>query len=106
MREVTYRPRPSAAGVSFLLYTTGMSKGDPVPPPPDDAPKPGEVFKHYKGDSYRVVSLALHSNDDEWMVVYEPLYENPAAPLFTRPLREWGETVERDGEKMPRFAKQ
>jgi hypothetical protein len=78
----------------------------PVPEVPASAPKVGEVYKHYKGDPYKVVSLALHANDEEWMVVYEPLYENPAAPLFTRPLREWGEQVEWQGQTVERFSKQ
>lgn len=78
-------------------------KGNTVPLP-DDAPKVGAVYKHYKGDPYKVIALALHSNDDEWMVVYEPLYENADAPLFTRLLREWGEIVEWQGEKVMRFA--
>lgn len=69
---------------------------------PKDAPQAGEVYRHYKGERYRVVSMALHSNDDEWMVVYEPLYECPY-PLFTRPLREWGEEVEQGGKKLKRF---
>lgn len=60
---------------------------------PADAPKIGETFKHYKGDSYEVVALALHSNDEEWMVVYKPLYETPDALMFTRPLREWREVI-------------
>lgn len=72
-------------------------------PLPENAPKEGEVYKHYKGDSYRVKALALHSNDDEWMVVYEPLYENSDAPLFTRPLREWNEDVLWNGQKVKRF---
>lgn len=70
---------------------------------PDDAPLPGQEFRHYKGDHYLVKTIALHSNDDEWMVIYEPLYENPAAPLFTRPLREWREVVEWKGEHVERF---
>lgn len=82
-----------------------MSKGDPVPPVPADAPKAGEVYRHYKGDQYKIVSLALHSNDEEWMVVYEPMYENPAAPFFTRPLREWREVVEWQGNQVERFSK-
>jgi hypothetical protein len=80
-----------------------MSKGDPVPPLPSDAPKAGEIYKHYKGDNYKVVLLAEHSNDNEWMVVYEALYENPDAPYFTRPLREWGEMVEWEGKTVKRF---
>jgi hypothetical protein len=67
-------------------------KGNIVPLP-GDAPKIGETYKHYKGDHYEVVALALHSNDEEWMVVYKPLYKSPDADLFTRPLREWRQKV-------------
>ncbi len=74
-----------------------------IVPLPMDAPQIGEVYRHYKGDSYRVKLLVLHSNDDEWMVVYEPLYENPDAPYFTRPLREWQEAVQREGKMVARF---
>ncbi|MBC7836931.1 DUF1653 domain-containing protein [Acetobacteraceae bacterium] len=80
-----------------------MTKGAPVPPIPDDAPRAGEVYKHYKGDTYKVVGLALHSNEDVWMVVYEPMHENPDAALFTRPLKDWREVVEWKGEKVERF---
>ena len=82
-----------------------MAKGDSVPAIPDHAPQKGEVYRHYKGDSYRIITLALHSNDDEWKVVYEPLYENPAANLFTRPLKEWREVVEWQGVQRVRFEK-
>lgn len=83
-----------------------MTKGVPVPPLPANAPQPGEHYRHYKGDLYRIVLLAEHSNDDEWMVVYEPLYPNPDAPYFTRPLREWHEEVEWEGKKTGRFMKE
>lgn len=75
-------------------------------PLPADAPKPGDRYRHFKGDLYRVVLLAEHSNDDEWLVVYEPLYESPDAPYFARPLREWNEIVERDGVRHVRFARE
>jgi len=82
-----------------------MSKGN-ILPIPVDAPKTGEIYAHYKtGDKYRVIDIALHSNDDEWMVVYEPMYENPAAKLFTRPCKEWREVVEWQGQKVERFVK-
>lgn len=83
-----------------------MTRGVPVPPLPDDAPQPGEIYRHYKGDLYRVVLLAEHSNDDEWMVVYEPMYENPDAPFFTRPLREWNEKVIWEGRETTRFTRE
>ena len=78
----------------------------PVPEIPAGTPRAGEVYAHYKGDLYRVVGIALHANDEEWMVVYEPMYANPAAKLFTRPLHEWGEVVEWQGEQKLRFTKQ
>ncbi len=77
-------------------------KGNIVPLP-ENAPKGGEEYRHYKGDLYKVKLLALHSNDEEWMVVYEPMYENPDAPYFTRPLREWTEMVEWEGKAVRRF---
>ena len=79
-------------------------KGHIIPLPPD-APEKGEIYRHYKGDSYKVHELALHSNDEEWMVIYEPLYENPDAPFFTRPLREWRQEVEWKGKRVERFEK-
>jgi hypothetical protein len=82
-----------------------MAKGDPVPSLPENAPKAGEVYRHYKGDLYRVVLLAEHSNDTEWMVVYEALYENPDAPYFTRPLREWDQVIDWEHMQIKRFTK-
>lgn len=79
-------------------------KGNPVSELPQDAPKAGDVYKHYKGDHYKVLGLAIGSTD-QWVVVYEALYENPAAPMFVRPASEWHETVEWQGQKIGRFTK-
>ena len=83
-----------------------MTKGDPVPVIPENTPKTGEIYRHYKGDLYKIVALALHSTDNEYTVVYEALYPNPAAKLFTRPLKVWSEVVEWEGKKVQRFTKQ
>ena len=72
---------------------------------PINAPQKGEIYRHYKGDPYRIVLLAEHSNDVEWMVVYEAMYENPDAPYFTRPLREWDQMIEWEGRIVQRFTK-
>jgi hypothetical protein len=84
-----------------------MGKGTIVPMP-GDAPKIGDMYKHYKGDLYKVTGIALNSSsdEDEWLVVYEPSYENAAAPLFVRPLAEWSSMVEWEGQTVPRFIKQ
>ncbi len=76
----------------------------PVPEIPHGAPRAGEQYRHYKGDLYKVEGVALDSND-AWVVVYEPLYENPAAPMFTRPAGEWHQVVEWQGQSVARFTK-
>jgi len=62
--------------------------------------KPGR-YRHFKGKEYRLLGLARHSETLEEMVVYEALYGEHG--LWVRPLSMWNETVERDGERMPRF---
>jgi len=49
----------------FAILT--FMKGNKVPLL-ENAPTVGERYQHYKGDFYTVFALALHSNDDEWMV--------------------------------------
>lgn len=63
--------------------------------------KPGR-YRHYKGHDYQVVGLATHSETEETLVVYYPLYGDRA--LWVRPLGMFAETVEKDGVVVPRFA--
>ena len=79
-----------------------MTKGY-IPKMEDNPPVKGEIYKHYKGDSYQVVGLAIHSNDDIWMVVYKPLYECADAELFVRPLSEWRNKITWEGKEVERF---
>jgi hypothetical protein len=72
---------------------------------PTRTPKPGEIYIHFKNPDkkYRVIGIAKHTETEEDMVVYQPLYENPWAPLVVRPLKMFIEEVDRDGYKGPRF---
>lgn len=62
--------------------------------------RPG-LYRHYKGNDYRVLFLARHSETEEWMVVYQALYGERG--LWVRPASMWNETVERDRRSLPRF---
>ena len=64
-------------------------------------PKPG-LYRHFKGNEYEVIGVATHSETNETVVVYCPLYGDRA--LWVRPLSMFVETVEREGQVMPRFA--
>lgn len=62
--------------------------------------KPGR-YRHYKGNDYQVEGVATHSETEEQLVVYRPLYG--AGALWVRPLAMFTEQVEVDGQWRPRF---
>ena len=59
-------------------------------------------YRHFKGNEYRVLAMARHSETMEEMVVYQALYGEGG--IWVRPAHMWNETVERDGYCGPRFA--
>ncbi|MGH8355138.1 MAG: DUF1653 domain-containing protein [Pseudomonas sp.] len=63
--------------------------------------QPG-LYRHYKGPEYRVFGVARHSETEEELVVYQALYGDYG--LWVRPLSMFRETVEVDGQTLPRFA--
>ena len=62
-------------------------------------PRPYEVYRHFKGMQYQVLSIATHSETGEQMVVYQQLY----APfgVYVRPLVMFMSKV--DKEKYPQI---
>jgi hypothetical protein len=60
------------------------------------------IYRHYKGHSYRVFGMARHSETMEELVVYQALYGEFG--LWVRPAAMFAETVEIDGQRIPRFA--
>ncbi|MDD6684170.1 MAG: DUF1653 domain-containing protein [Clostridiales bacterium] len=63
---------------------------------------PKGIYRHYKGNSYRVEGLALHSETLEPMVIYRALYGT--GEMWVRPAKMWNEMVSVNGEMVPRFA--
>jgi len=59
-------------------------------------------YRHYKGSDYSVVGFARHSETEELMVLYVPLYGEGG--YWVRPATMFAETVEVDGKQLPRFA--
>lgn len=62
--------------------------------------KPG-LYRHYKGNDYRVIGVATHSEDESKLVVYQPQYGEQG--LWVRPLDMFTETVDVAGKSVPRF---
>ena len=62
-----------------------------------------KIYKHYKGNRYKVLAIAKHSETLEDMVVYEPL--DGKTGFWVRPASMWNETVVVDGVTKKRFEK-
>ena len=63
--------------------------------------KPG-LYRHFKGNLYRLLYVAKHSETLEDMVVYQALYGEQG--IWVRPASMWNEHVERSGYSGPRFS--
>ncbi|KGJ93402.1 DUF1653 domain-containing protein [Thalassotalea sp. ND16A] len=64
---------------------------------------PTGKYQHFKGNFYRVLHVAKHSETEEEYVVYQPLYGEQG--IWIRPLSMFCETIERDGKVLQRFSK-
>lgn len=53
-------------------------------------PKISGLYKHYKGGTYEVITLAKHSETDEALVVYKSI---EYGSVHARPLSMWFEIV-------------
>ena len=63
----------------------------------------GEIYEHYKGMCYRILSVGRHSETLEEVVVYRSLYGEGGT--WVRPLKMFLETITKDGQVVPRFKK-
>ena len=63
--------------------------------------KPG-LYRHFKGNLYRLLYVAKHSETLEPMVGYQALYGEQG--IWVRPALMWNEHIDRDDYHGPRFS--
>lgn len=64
-------------------------------------PIPLGRYRHYKGKDYSVVGFARHSETEETMVLYVPLYGEGG--YWVRPLAMFTELITHEGRQVQRF---
>lgn len=59
-------------------------------------------YRHFKGNIYKVLHIAKHSETLEDIVVYQAMYGERG--IWVRPKSMFEEVIERDGKLIRRFA--
>ena len=54
----------------------------------------GKIYKHYKGNLYKIIALAKHSETLEEVVVYQSVKTND---IWVRPMSMWNEKIDTSG---------
>ena len=58
----------------------------------------GKIYKHYKGNIYKIIGFALHSETLEKMIIYSSIDDNKT---WVRPYSMWNDVI--DDKGMLRF---
>ena len=62
-----------------------------------------KIYRHYKGNKYKVLAVGRHTESLEKLVIYEALYDNHE--IWCRPISMWEEEIEINGKIVKRFEK-
>lgn len=59
------------------------------------------LYRHFKGNFYRVTRVAQHCEDESWWVTYQALYGKKG--FWIRALDDFDQMIERNGKRQRRF---
>lgn len=54
----------------------------------------GKTYRHYKGNIYKIIAFAKHSETCEDMIVYQSVKDGAT---WVRPKSMWNETIDENG---------
>lgn len=63
--------------------------------------KIGGIYKHYKGNLYKVLMIGTNSETLEFMIVYQAMYGDNK--IWIRPASMWDEIVTVNNKEIKRF---
>ena len=66
------------------------------------------IYRHYKGETYQVIDVVLHTETQDWMVLYQAYSysfqdKQKGEVLFVRPFTMFVETISIKSEVVKRF---
>ncbi|MCX5922198.1 MAG: DUF1653 domain-containing protein [Candidatus Dependentiae bacterium] len=71
-------------------------------------PETGQLYRHYKGNYYKIIGIGHHTETLQKVVMYQALYDSEDFgdhALWARPLGMFIGTVTIDGKELLRFEK-
>lgn len=54
----------------------------------------GKIYKHYKGNLYKIINFGKHSETLEKMIIYQSV---KTGEIWIRPYNMWNEVVDNEG---------
>ena len=54
----------------------------------------GKIYRHYKGNSYKIIAIAKHSETLEDMIIYQSVKDEAT---WARPKSMWNDVVDKNG---------
>lgn len=65
--------------------------------------KVGETYKHFKGNFYKIIAIAKHSETMEDLVIYQQI--DDVTKIWARPINMFNDTIIKDNVSYKRFTK-
>ena len=56
----------------------------------------GKVVRHYKGNYYYIEDICIHSETNEYMIIYKPLYETENRNIWARPAKMFFDKIDKN----------
>ena len=64
-------------------------------------PKAQDIYRHFKGNLYQIITIATNSETREEMVVYQAVYGEHE--IWVRPAKMWNDIIDLGDKKVARF---
>ena len=61
----------------------------------------GKIYRHYKGNKYKIIALGRHSESQEEVVIYQNIDKGD---IWVRPKSMWNEVININGKEVMRFS--